>query len=217
MALATKVFDEQGKLNVRMLGEGTPERRALWKERLKRLLLEVWKDTDFALTESEADTWANQVTEYAAGGPIRATIPTPSTADNRKILLLDELDFLPEVRGTKFGALLADRREGEEVGLGLHRYLTVHGTGKVNLNTVELPLLRAFFPQNPELADPDPRAAGQPAERGGGRVGRERGATDADEEARGIPSPTCSRSTRWRGWTPPPSRRTRWTPAWTST
>jgi hypothetical protein len=187
VGLTTKVFDEQAKLNLRLLGEGAPERRALVKERLKRLLLEFRKDTDLALTDSEADTWATQIAEYVAGGPVRANIPTPSLADGRKILVLDELNLLPEVRGARFAALLADRREGDEVAPGLHRYLTVYGTGKVNLNTVEEPVLRAFFPQDPELADRIIERRENPPEEGEGDAGDDAADGAGDDAATGNP------------------------------
>lgn len=153
VAINTTMFDETAKFSLRQLHEGPVERQALAKERLRRLLVEYRRDTDFELSASEAESWAQQIAEYIAKGGVRQGIPTPRMTDQRRILVLEELHFLPDVSGHAFSFILYDQREDDHVAPGLHRFLTVYGSGKVNLNTTSEELLRAYFPINPELAE----------------------------------------------------------------
>lgn len=153
VALTTTVFDEQGKFNLRQLVEGPVERQKLARERFKLLLSLFRQDTDFELSASEAETWAQQITEYLGKGPARANIPTPRMADERTILVLEELNFLEDVAGKPFSQVLYDQRKEDRVAPGLHRFVTIYGSGKLNLNTVKQQTLRTYFPVNPELAD----------------------------------------------------------------
>ncbi|MHC5009920.1 MAG: hypothetical protein ACYTG6_03095 [Planctomycetota bacterium] len=153
VALTTYVTDEKSKLNLRMLGEGSEERRKVFKERLARLLVEFRRETPFEMSSGEAETWANQIAEYIGKGPMRANIPTPRTVDNRPILVLDELEFLPEVQGNRISFLLHDQRHEGKTAPGLHRYVTIYGDGRLNLNTASAVVVRAYFGVNPELAE----------------------------------------------------------------
>ena len=107
------------------------------------------------MSSGDAETWANNIAEYVQKGAVRANIPTAKTKDKKRtILILDELEFLPEVNDHRFSYLLADQRtDDEETAPGLHRYLTVHGDGKLNLNTASEEVLRAYFHRNPEIAE----------------------------------------------------------------
>ncbi len=153
VALTTHPYDEQGKFNLRLLADKDLDRRKLAKERFQRLLREFRRDTENEISDGDAETWANEISEYLSKGPIRANIPSPSMADNRTILILEELDFLPPVRDQRFSFLLYDQRKEDKVSAGLARYLTLYGTGKLNLNTADAVVLRAYFFKNPELAD----------------------------------------------------------------
>ena len=152
VALTTHVFDEQGKFNLRRLANTNVAEKTKAKERLIRILTEFRRDTDFELSRTEAETWANQIAEWVGKGPTRANIPSPNMKDERSIVILDELEFLPEVSDHRFSFLLHDQAKGDETAAGLHRFVTIYGDGKVNLNTVQEVVLMAFFPRNPELA-----------------------------------------------------------------
>ncbi len=153
VALTTHIYDEQAKFNIRTLAEGPAERQMIARQRLKRLLMEYRRDTDFELGSGEAETWARAISEWVGKGAMRGNVPTPRMADGRTVLVLEELLMLPEVHGERFGHLLYDKREGEKTAPGLHRYLTVYGSGKVNLNTCDEALLRAYFAENPDAAE----------------------------------------------------------------
>jgi hypothetical protein len=67
------------------------------------------------------------------------------------VLTLDDLHFASE----QFARLrlLEDIREEGDVGLGLHRFVTIYGSGKVNLNTAEQVVLEAIFAKDPAIAE----------------------------------------------------------------
>ena len=153
VALTTHIFDEQAKFNIRTLAEGATERQMLARKRLMRLLLEYRRDTDFELSTGEAETWARAISEWVGKGATRGNIPTPRMSDGRTVLVLEELLMLPEVQGERFDHILYDKREGDRVAPGLHRFLTVYGSGKINLNTCDEAILRAYFPENPDVAE----------------------------------------------------------------
>jgi type II secretory pathway component PulK len=148
--IETHVFDEQAKLNVRNLAQGSPERQEVWKARLIEVLKRFRQDTKWDVS-SQAEEIANDVTRWLRGQANRGNIPSPKTIDDRPILVLEELVFVNEIFERE--QLLVDRREGSEVAPGLHRYLTVHGNGKINLNTADKLVLQAIFARDPEIAD----------------------------------------------------------------
>src|SRR5204862_4270720 len=79
-------------------------------------------------------------------------VPKPKTTPANQLLLLDEISFADNHK--LIPKLLVDHKVGEKVAPGLHRYLTVYGSGKVNLNTAPLVVLEAEFPnlQDPSFA-----------------------------------------------------------------
>lgn len=170
--LETTIFDEQGKLNILMLAKAPPERREIWKQRLARLIELYRQDTKWDAT-SHANDIATDVAKWVRGETNRGNIPKPKTIDDRAMLLLEELYFVNEAFEKE--DLLVDRREGEEVAPGLHRYLTIHGSGKLNLNTADEVVLRAFFPNDPEVAS-------RIIERREGSLDEEDPLSDPDEE-----------------------------------
>jgi hypothetical protein len=123
------------------------------KTRLIALLVEFRRDTPFELSQGDAEAWAQQIYEYVNKGAVHAGVPSPKMADDRPILILGELDMLPKVRGERFSFLMVDQRKDEQVAPGLQRYATVYGDGKLNLNTADLVVLKAYFHKNPEIAE----------------------------------------------------------------
>ena len=150
VSLSTTMFDEQGKFNVHILAEASAQRKPIWKERLTALIKWYRHDTKF-----DASSYAEEVSEaifrWVNGQTSRGSIPKPNTSTDRAMLVLEELHFVSDL--FEKHRLLEDIREGEEVAPGLHRFLTVYGNGKVNINTAPKALLRAFFDKDPELAD----------------------------------------------------------------
>lgn len=149
VALSTRVGDEQGKINVLMLARAPADRRQIWKDRMVRLLVECRRDTKGAIDEGLAKELVDDAANFLGGNKARGNIPKPATPDDRGLLLLEDLAFA----NPKWRDLLVDARDGEDVSPGLQRYLTVYGTGKVNLNTADVAVLKAFFPTDPSIAD----------------------------------------------------------------
>ena len=149
VALSTQVFDEQGKFNVLLLARAPVDRRPLIRERMIRILVECRKDTKDPIDDSLAKELVDDLAGFLTGTRNRGGIPNPKTVDDRPILLLDDLKFV----NSRFGELLVDVRVEDQVEAGLQRYLTVYGTGKLNLNTADPVVLRAFFPSDTGIGD----------------------------------------------------------------
>jgi type II secretory pathway component PulK len=147
----TTIFDEQGKLNIMMLAEASADRRAIWKQRLIDIIKRFRRDTKFDDVTSQAEEIAEDINRWVTGKANRGAIPKPTTMDDRSMLLLEELNFASEIFEKE--RLLIDIREGEATAPGLHRYLTVYGNGKLNLNTADKIVLQAFFPNDEDVAD----------------------------------------------------------------
>lgn len=149
VALSTRVFDEQGKFNVLMLVRAPADRRQLWKDRLVRLLVECRRDTKGSIDEGLAKELVDDAANFLSGSKARGSIPKPATPDDRGLLMLEDLAFA----NVKWRDLLTDARDGEDVSPGLQRWLTIYGTGKVNLNTADKEVLQAFFPSDTTIAE----------------------------------------------------------------
>ena len=149
VSLSTRIFDEQGKFNVLMLVRAPADRRQVMHERMVRILVEARRDTRAAIDESLAKELVDEVAGFLAGTKARGTIPKPSTPDNRGFLMLEDLTYA----NVKWRELLVDQRQGDDVAPGLQRFLTIFGSGKVNLNTAHAVVLKAFFPSNPSIGD----------------------------------------------------------------
>ncbi len=150
VSLSTTMFDEQGKFNVHILAEASAARKPIWKERLTELIKYFRADTKF-----DADPYAEEVSDaifrWVNGEVSRGSVPKPNTADDRAMLVLEELHFVSDL--FEKHRLLEDIREGDEVAPGLHRFLTVYGNGKINLNTAPKAVLQAVFNKDPDLAE----------------------------------------------------------------
>ncbi|MDA1196018.1 MAG: type II secretion system protein GspK [Planctomycetota bacterium] len=150
VSLSTTVFDEQGKFNVHILAEASSDRKPVWKDRLIELIKNFRRDTKHDATP-HADEIADAIVRWVTGQTSRGLVPKPNTSSDRAMLVLEELHFVSELFQRE--RLLEDIRDGDEVAPGLHRFLTVYGTGRVSLNTAPKAVLRAFFPKDPDLVD----------------------------------------------------------------
>ena len=148
--LSTTVFDEQAKFNLHMLAEASPERKPVWKERLVEILKRFRADTKHDAA-AHAEEIAEEISRWVNGQTNRGTIPKPKTQDDRAMLVLEELHFVSDIFERL--RLLEDVRDGEEVAPGLHRYVTVYGTGRINLNTADKIVLQGIFKNDPDMAD----------------------------------------------------------------
>lgn len=148
--LSTFIRDEQGKFNIHMLAEASADRKAVWKARFVALVKNFRRDTKFDAS-SYADDVAEAMSRWVNGQTSRGSIPKPKTQDERAMLVLEELHFVSDL--FEKHNLLEDIREGDNVAAGLHRYVTVYGTGKVNLNTADKVILQAMFNADEDIAD----------------------------------------------------------------
>jgi type II secretory pathway component PulK len=171
--LEMRVFDEQGKLNIRMLGQGTEAEKQLWRARFVSVFQRFREGTRFDVG-GYAEELVDALYRWVNNDATRGELPKPRTHDDSPLLTLDDLAFVHDRFGKDL--LLVDRRAGDEVGLGLHHFVTVHGTGQVNLNTAHRVVLEAFFPIDRDVAQriverregqsedapPEPRPPGEP-------------------------------------------------------
>ena len=150
VSLSTTVMDEQAKFNLNMLAEASAERKPAWKARLVELIKRYRRDTKFDAS-ARAEEIAEEISRWVNGETSRGAVPKPNVTGSRTMLVLDELNFLSPIFAKE--RLLEDIREGEEVAPGLQRYVTVYGSGKLNLNTAPKVVLQAFFNKDPDIAD----------------------------------------------------------------
>ncbi|MDJ0973978.1 MAG: type II secretion system protein GspK [Planctomycetota bacterium] len=148
--LSTEMFDEQGKFNLTILAEGNDETKQIWKKRLADLIRLYRRDTKFDAAPF-ADELADDIYKWVNGETPRGNIPRPKMIDDSRMVVLGELHFISD-RFEK-ERLLEDLRDGDDIAPGLHRYITVYGSGKINLNTAAKPVLQAIFSLDEDVAD----------------------------------------------------------------
>lgn len=150
VSLSTRVFDEQGKFNVlNLVRVPAGERREVMRERMVRILVAAREDSKESIDETLARELVDDALAFLSGKKARGQIPKPNTPDNRGFLMLEDLIYA----NPKWGPVLVDQRDAEDVAPGLARYLTVYGSGKLNLNTADLIVLRAYFPSDETIAE----------------------------------------------------------------
>jgi general secretion pathway protein K len=155
--LTMRIVDEQGKFNLTRLVTGNEAAQKKAKDYLIRLLTlfregltgepEKGGDVDIGLAEDLAD----KIVRYLKREGARGQVPKPKTTPANVPLLLDEISFAdPKL----LPALLVDQKSDDGNAPGLHRYLTVYGTGRINVNTAPLVVLKALFsiPADQDLA-----------------------------------------------------------------
>ena len=150
LQLVTQIWDEQGKFPLHMLATGSDERRNLWKKRLADLFRRFRYDTKYDAS-GLADELSEDIFRWMNGEGGRGDLPKPQTLADSPMLVLDELYLINE----KFEKerILVDIEEGDDIALGLHRFVTIYGTGKINLNTAPLPVLQALFSADEDVAE----------------------------------------------------------------
>lgn len=153
VGLTTRVFDEQSKFNLTRLITGSDAEKARSREVLVRLL-DLFRDgiaedktrggdLDLADAEDLADRIVRHLKREGATGQVpKPKLVAPYTDTP---LLLDELLFVDTKDSRLMSMLLYDVQVKDAVAPGLHRYVTVYGTGKINLNTAPVAVLKAQF------------------------------------------------------------------------
>ncbi|HVG94927.1 MAG TPA: type II secretion system protein GspK [Planctomycetota bacterium] len=156
VALATRVFDEQGKFNVMRLVGGQNDAQRLRAREIFVRILDLFRDgisEDKAkggdLDLADAEDIADRVLRHLKREGATGQVPKPKTLPAGVPLLLDELLFTDQRDDRLIGSLLRDVQTKDRVAPGLHRYITCYSTGvgaaKINLNTAPLVVLRALF------------------------------------------------------------------------
>lgn len=148
VALTMRMFDEQGKFNLTRLVTGNDAQQKKARDYLVRLLQIYREDLSDppekggAIDVGMAQDVADKIVKYMKREGAQGQIPKPKSSPANVPLLLDEIVFAD----TKLlPTLLRDMRVGEKIAPGLHRYVTVHGTGRINVNTAPLAVLKALF------------------------------------------------------------------------
>ena len=152
VALTTRVFDEQGKFNLMRLVEGTDVQKMRAKEMLVRIVdlfrngIAEDKRKGGDIDQSDAEDIADKIIEHIKRQGASGQVPKPKTTPPDVPLLLDQLLFVDTKDNKLMSVLLNDVQIKDAVAPGLHRYLTVYGTKKLNINTAPLVVLKALFP-----------------------------------------------------------------------
>jgi general secretion pathway protein K len=147
--LVEQAFDEQGKLNLMRLVTGNEAQQA----RARKMLVDVLdlfregiaaeREKGGDLDQGTAEDLTDKIVKYLKREGGTGQVPKPKTTPASTPLLLDEIAFADE--GKLIPSLLVDVKVKDTVAPGLHRYLTVYGTGKINLNTAPLVVLKSEF------------------------------------------------------------------------
>ena len=159
ITLYTEVSDEQGKFNINLLTHKDEARAQRARETFRNLLNfyrdEYFKDMErnsWDLDPHEANQVAESVYKFLRGekreGPIPlppAEIPDPTTEMKQAIHSVRDLIFADSLFVEK---RLLERFTDVETGQtipSLEDFITIHGDGKVNVNTAKIQVLRAMF------------------------------------------------------------------------
>jgi general secretion pathway protein K len=146
--LSMRVFDEQGKFNLVRCVTGNEQQQGKAVQTLVRVLDlfregingEIEKGGDLDL--GAAEDLAEKIVKYVRRDGATGQVPKAKTTPPNVPLLLDEIVFADPKLLPK---LLVDVRVGDKVAPGLHRFLTVYGSGRINVNTAPLVVLQALF------------------------------------------------------------------------
>lgn len=147
--VTVEIEDESRRFNLlhlTRLGNKAQEKKFVEKSResMESLLADFRAGTYAEISPSVARSITKKFEDWVNRNDQHQFVPAPTESGN-KILTLDELLLLADDDITPF--LLYDQwdEDGEVLLPGLSRYITVWSKGKVNINTAELPVLRALF------------------------------------------------------------------------
>jgi hypothetical protein len=148
VALEERVFDESGKFDLKRLATGNEQQQIRARKMLVDIL-DMFRDGISAEREKggdidagTAEDLADKIVKYVKRDGATGQVPKPKVTPKETMFLLDEIAFADE---KLLPGLLVDVKTKDRVAPGLHRYLTVFGNGKVNLNTAPVTVLKAEF------------------------------------------------------------------------
>lgn len=153
VALTMRIFDEGGKFNLVRLVTGNEAQQLRAKEVFIRILdlfrdgIAEDKSKGGDLNQGEAEEVAERVIKYLKREGATGQVPKPKTLPASVPLLLDEIQFVDSKDNHMMDVLMVDLKVKDQVAPGLHRYVTVYGAQRINVNTASLLVLKALFSQ----------------------------------------------------------------------
>ncbi len=153
VALSMRIYDESGKFNLVRLATGNEAQQLRAKEVFVRIL-DLFRDgiaddklKGGDLNQSEAEDVADRVIRYMKREGATGQVPKPKTLPAGVPLLLDEIQFVDSKDNHMMDVLMVDLKVKDQVAPGLHRYVTVYGSQRINVNTASIVVLKALFSQ----------------------------------------------------------------------
>ncbi|MEM8883239.1 MAG: hypothetical protein AAGD14_04150 [Planctomycetota bacterium] len=165
ITLYTEVIDEQSKFNINLLRHTDPRRRARATE-MFRALLDLFRDarygdfedSEWDVREDEAQQIVEAVLKFLEGETrderVRGgEIPAPSNELRQNVYTVQDLLFSHELFAEKrLLETFTDMETGQRMP-SLGEYLTVYGSGQININTAPIAVLRSVFRSEEGRAD----------------------------------------------------------------
>jgi type II secretory pathway component PulK len=157
IVLYTQVTDEQSKFNLNLLMHKDPKRRARAFEVLLNLLnfyrdarFDDLGENEYDLDELEAKQVADAILKFVTGEQRdervrKASLPEPAQDMRQGIYTVGDLVFSHSLMLEKrMLERFTDVTSGQTLP-SLAEFVTVHGDGKINVNTAHIQVLRAMF------------------------------------------------------------------------
>ena len=154
VALTMRIFDEAGKFNLVRLVTGNEAQQLRAKEVFIRILdlfrdgIAEDKSKGGDLNQGEAEEVADRIIKYLKREGATGQVPKPKTLPASVPLLLDEIQFVDTKDNHMMDVLMVDLKVKDQVAPGLHRFVTVYGAQRINVNSAPLVVLKALFSQS---------------------------------------------------------------------
>lgn len=148
-SLRVEIVDLSGYFPINRLLSGEDEMtESRPSEAFRQVFLRLLNSGEFAVDEEQAQVIVDSLTDWLDSDDS----PMPSGAENAYYLALDRpyparnglvevIDELLQVRG-----ITAEILYGNDEKMGLSEYITIHGSGRININTAPLPIIKALAP-----------------------------------------------------------------------
>ena len=158
ITLYTEIRDEQSKFNLNLLlhSDATVRQRSF---EVFRTLLDLYRDsrygdikedTEWDVKDNEAEEVAQAILKFIKGDErdervSGAEIPAPSNELKQGVYTVDDLIFSHRLfKKRRMLESFTDVETGERIP-SLTDFVTVHGDGRINVNTAPIQVLRAMF------------------------------------------------------------------------
>lgn len=144
--ITATVTDENRKFNLHCLEIEDDAERKVWEDVFLRLLVVYREDFPrYALSRSDAENLLANLREWIRRRDDDRGVPRPATIVDGEVLVTPDELLMVEGFTREMFYDLEPPEEDDEVIPGLYRYLTLWSDRKINVNTAELPVLRALF------------------------------------------------------------------------